>query len=98
LFSFELLEEAVATDSTRETVRVVKRITTMEDRQQLVTQLTRASYTRWKYEMVALLESKSVEGLIDGTKTEPAETADEITKATWRKNNAMAKSLISDTR
>jgi len=45
--------------------------------------------------MMALLESKSVEGLIDGTKTEPGETADETTKATWKRNNALAKSLIS---
>jgi len=78
-------------------VRAVKKITTMEDRLQLVTQLTRASYTRWKFEMMALLESKSVEDLIDGTRTEPAETADETTKATWRKNNALAKSLILKT-
>jgi len=51
----------------------------MEDHQQLVTQLTRASYTRWKFEILALLESKSVKGMIDGTKVEPLEDADKVT-------------------
>ena len=48
----------------------------------------------WKFYMELCFANKDIKGHVDGTLPQPGDDASEIEKATWQKNDDLAKQLI----
>ena len=57
-----------------------------------IIQLTSTNYQRWKYEIQAILESKEVQDIVDGTEAKPT---DPSKLKVWRKGDATARMVLS---
>lgn len=53
------------------------------------------NFSRWKFEMTCLLESKEVMEIVDGSSTLPTERDNEAAIKEWKKGDALAKTIIS---
>ena len=57
-------------------------------------QLNGGNYQRWKFELMAVLESKECLDIVLGNETKPVPTETTALRS-WKKNDALARSIIS---